>query len=45
MVEFPMVEPVAELRLMTTYVTSVLVGKNRKLHERIGHKNIRHRTG
>ena len=41
----PCVVPVADLRLMAMYVTSVLAGKNRKLQGRIGHRNIRHRTG
>lgn len=44
MVEFHMAVPVAELRLMAMYVISVLVGKNRKLQERTGHRDIGYRT-
>jgi len=44
MVEFPVVVPAAELRLMAMYVTSVLAGKHRNLQDRIGHRGIRRRT-
>jgi hypothetical protein len=44
MVEFHVAVPAAELQFMAMYVISVLVGKNRKLQERIGHRDIRYRT-
>ena len=38
MVGFHVAVPIAELQLMAMYVISVLVGKNRKLQERTGHR-------